>query len=62
MDFSLIIKKSELKTIEDAMAYLANPVPAKLPLHLEHLSEDKWQSILVLFHQLQDEQMDATIH
>ena len=38
-----IIKNSELKTIEDAMEYLANPTMVKMPAHLQHLSEDKWQ-------------------
>ena len=62
MDFSLIIKNSELKTIEDAMAYIANPIPTKLPLHLEHITEEKWQTILTLFYQLEEEKMDAVIH
>lgn len=62
MDLTLVIKNSEIKTIEDAIAYLASPVPIKLPLHLEQLTEEKWQSILVLFHQLEDERMEATLH
>ena len=62
MDFTLVIKNSEIKTIEDAIAYLASPVPIKLPLHLEHLTEKKWQAILELFHQLEDQRMEATLH
>jgi hypothetical protein len=62
MDFTLVIKNSEIKIIEDAIAYLASPVPIKLPLHLELLTEDKWQAILALFHQLEDERMEATLH
>ena len=62
MNFNLILKNSELKTIEDAMAYIANPVSAKLPLHLEHITEEKWQTILTLFYQLEEEKMDAIIH
>ncbi len=62
MDYSLMLKNSEIEIIEAAFMYLSNPVPTKLPLSLEHLSEEKWQAILVLFHQLEDERLDAVIH
>ena len=62
MDYSLIIKNSELEIIEEAFMYLSHPVPAKLPLSLEHLSEERWQTILVLFHQLEEERINAVLH
>ena len=62
MDYALLLRSSEIKIIEEALIYLSHPVPAKLPPNLEHLSDEKWKTILSLFHQLEVERMDAVLH
>jgi hypothetical protein len=62
MDYALLLRNSEIKIIEEAFMYLSHPIPVKLPPNLEHLSDEKWKTILSLFHQLEVERMGAVLH